>query len=407
MNTSGFGTRDNPPVVAIFTYHQVEGERAGRIDFQTQGIAFSTDKGRTWTKYDGNPVIFSPGIKDFRDPKVFWESAQNQWVMTLAVKDHVEFYVSKDLKEWKKSGEFGKEDGSHGGVWECPDLFLLRTADGVEKYVLLVSINPGAPNRGSGTQYFLGNFDGATFINDTPGENSGWVDWGTDNYAGVSFSGIPREDGRTITMGWMSNWLYAQVVPTETWRSAMTVPRTLSLMEMNNKLVLSSAPVHELAVLRDSTITVPQFLQADDSVSTTATFPAGKIELIAEVDKVSVDKDFEWVFTNDHNDVLIIGHHGDTHELYIDRTRSGDVSFSQDFPGIHTAKRISRDTNIRFTILLDVSSVEIFIDQGTLVMTDLVFPESPYTTVQVFSGTRGVAIDTLQINTLKSIWSAE
>ena len=229
-NTTGFGSKENPPMVAIFTYHDPEGEKNKTIDFQTQGIAYSLDKGRTWTKYEGNPVIPNPGIKDFRDPKVIWHQDTQKWVMSLAVKDHISFYSSKDLKSWKLESDFGEKAGAHGGVWECPDLFPLKDQNGNEKWVLLVSINPNGPQGGSATQYFVGDFDGKTF---TPNHDKiKWIDYGADNYAGVTFSDIPAEDGRRLFIGWMSNWQYAQVVPTYTWRSAMTIPRELTLKKI-------------------------------------------------------------------------------------------------------------------------------------------------------------------------------
>ena len=161
-NTSGFAKNGEVPLVAIFTYHLMEGEKAGRNDFQTQGIAYSLDNGDTWTKYENNPVIGNPGIRDFRDPKVFWHEESEQWIMALVAGDHAKFYSSPDLKQWKFLSDFGKYQGAHGGVWECPDLFKLK-AEGTEeeKWVLIISINPGAPNGGSGTQYFIGEFDGA------------------------------------------------------------------------------------------------------------------------------------------------------------------------------------------------------------------------------------------------------
>jgi fructan beta-fructosidase len=203
-NTSGLGTAEAPPMVAIYTYHDPGGERQGRIDFQTQGIAYSVDKGRTWTKYEKNPVLPNPGIRDFRDPKVSWNEVSKQWVMTLAVKDHIEFYGSPDLKKWSKLSEFGNTIGAHGGVWECPDLFSLKDGEGNSKWVLFVSINPGGPQGGSATQYFIGNFDGKNFMpQDTLAR---WIDYGADNYAGVTWSDIPASDGRRLFIGWMSNW---------------------------------------------------------------------------------------------------------------------------------------------------------------------------------------------------------
>ena len=166
-NTSGFGKDGQPPLIAIFTHHDPVGEKAGRNDFQYQSIAYSNDKGRTWTKYEGNPVVPNPGIRDFRDPKVIWDKDSEQWIMVFAAWDHVKFYASPNLKDWTHLSDFGKAWGSHAGVWECPDLFPMQVeGSATQKWVLLLSINPGSVNGGSGTQYFVGDFDGKDFVLD-------------------------------------------------------------------------------------------------------------------------------------------------------------------------------------------------------------------------------------------------
>ncbi|MEL6925104.1 MAG: glycoside hydrolase family 32 protein, partial [Bacteroidota bacterium] len=263
-NTSGFGKDGAPPMIAIFTHHEPEGARdESNKTFQYQSIAYSNDKGRSWTKYEGNPVVPNPGIRDFRDPKVSWHEASNQWVMVFAAWDQVKFYGSPDLKKWTHLSDFGKTHGSHGGVWECPDLFPLQVEGTNEtKYVLLVSINPGAPNGGSGTQYFVGDFDGRSFVLDenfsgqVQNENGVWIDYGRDNYAGVTWSDIPETDGRRLFLGWMSNWHYAQVVPTDTWRSAMTLPRVLSLKKTDRGYQLFTQMAKEVEQLRNQSATL-------------------------------------------------------------------------------------------------------------------------------------------------------
>ena len=241
-NTSGLGTVGKPPLVAAFTYHDINGERAGRNDFQTQAIAYSLDNGDSWTKYEGNPVLGNDGIKDFRDPKVFWHEASQKWIMVLVAGEHAMFYSSPDLKEWTYLSEFGREQGAHGGVWECPDLFPLKVVGSDQEiWVLIISINPNAPNGGSGTQYFLGSFDGTTFTSDQ--QEARWLDWGTDNYAGVTYNNVPGN--QRIFIGWMSNWDYARDTPTEKWRSAMTVPRSLSLRETGSVISLFNYPIYD------------------------------------------------------------------------------------------------------------------------------------------------------------------
>ncbi|MFW6101806.1 MAG: glycoside hydrolase family 32 protein, partial [Bacteroidota bacterium] len=223
----------------------------------TQSIAYSTNGGDTWTKYEDNPVIKNPGIKDFRDPKVFWHEKTSRWIMVLAAGDHVRFYSSPDLKEWRLESKFGEGVGAHGGVWECPDLFTLAL-DGDEqneKSVLLVSINPGAPNGGSGTQYFVGDFDGHRFVNESKGHQ--WIDYGTDNYAGVTWSNVPE---REIFIGWMNNWTYADTIPTSTWRGSMTLPRKLTLSTVGGNPRLVSQPMKEICALKEEVFSLKYFL---------------------------------------------------------------------------------------------------------------------------------------------------
>ena len=233
-NTSGFGKNGKAPLVAIFTTHNFEGEKSGTNNFQNQAIAFSNDHGQTWTKFSGNPVIKNPGIRDFRDPKVMWYEPQKKWVMTLATKDRITFYSSRDLKNWVKESEFGAILGEHAGVWECPDLFTLNDK-GKKIWVLVVNINPGGPNGGSATQYFLGDFNGKTFT--VSHKDIKWLDYGPDEYAGITWS---NTGDRKIFLGWMSNWQYAEKVPTTIWRGATTLPRELKLKHAGNKMFVTS-----------------------------------------------------------------------------------------------------------------------------------------------------------------------
>ena len=249
-NTSGLGKNGQVPLVAIFTQHSMEGEKAGRNDYQNQSIAYSNDDGKTWIKYEGNPVLKNPGITDFRDPKVMWYEPQKKWIMTLATKDCITFYSSKNLKSWVKESEFGATIGAHGGVWECPDLFTLDN-NGKKVWALIVSINPGGPNKGSATQYFIGDFDGNKFVPQTTDVK--WIDYGPDNYAGITWS---NTGSRKIFLGWMSKWMYANAVPTETWKNAMTIPRELKLKQVGNNLLIASEPVAELTKIQTKPITI-------------------------------------------------------------------------------------------------------------------------------------------------------
>lgn len=381
-NTTGFGTEGNPAMVAIYTYHDMAGEKAGNIDFQTQGIAYSLDKGRTWTKYEGNPVLKNPGIRDFRDPKVSWYEPEQKWVMILAVKDRAEIYSSKDLKSWTKESEFGEAIGAHGGVWECPDLFPLEVANDTTKWVMLISINPGGPQGGSATQYFVGDFDGKTF---TPDDTEiRWVDYGADNYAGVTFSNIPDEDGRTIFMGWMSNWQYAQDVPTEKWRSAMTIPRELNLVKQDTSYLLKSTPVSEIQNL---------FIVSDKIES--SEFSVYDSTYVITLDR----EDLRKISVNFSNDA------GETYHVYVkdntlvsDRTKAGMSKFSDVFAAVHEAP-FDGIIPKKLQIFVDVSSVEIFINDGELVMTELLFPTTSYNKINVYG-----KVDKFTVSPIRSIW---
>lgn len=369
-NSSGLGSAENPPIVAIFTYHNMEGERSGAADYQSQGIAFSTDKGRTWTKFDGNPVLPNQGIRDFRDPKVSeitGADGTKSWVMTLAAQDRIQFFNSPDLKTWTFLSEFGVGIGAHGGVWECPDLIPLQTPNGETKWILIVSINPGGPQKGSASQYFIGNFENGTF---TPDDTMiRWLDFGPDNYAGVTWANLPQDQNRTLFIGWMSNWLYGQQVPSQSWRSAMTVARELSLIDINGTLLLKSAPAKELEALRADEIEVNQ----------ASNLPSQAVEIVAELDGTDA---FELIVSNELGEKLVI-----TKEMgliSVDRYMAGKADFHPDFAAMHSAPMSWEAKELR--IFLDASSVEVFVNNGELVVTSLLFPNSPWKKIEFIKG---------------------
>lgn len=362
-NTSGLA---HQPLVAVFTY-----DKQG---FETQAVAFSADNGRSWQKYDKNPVIKNPGEKDFRDPKVFWHQPSGYWIMSLAVKDHIAFYRSANLTEWEKTGTFGKEYGSHGGVWECPDLFpLSHTPTGTTKWILLVSINPGGPNGGSATQYFIGQFDGKTFTCDEDPATVHWLDYGPDNYAGVTWNNTP--DQRRIFIGWMSNWNYGQVVPTDTWRSAMTLPRELSLHQVDNSYYVASLPVKQLEMLRIS----EQVLETGRDIPFNALAELElTLNLTDETDEAGVE------FTNSRNEQLRIGYYRPTNRFYIDRSKAGQTNFSPQFVQVTYAPRTAKTQQVTMRMVLDVASVELFADNGLTCLTSIFFPSEKFNRFRLY-----------------------
>ena len=407
-NTSGFGSAANPPLVAVFTYDDQLRENLAPVGFQSQGIAYSTDEGRTWTKYDGNPVLQNPDVHDFRDPKVFWFEDRKRWIMTLAVGNHVGFYSSADLKTWTHESDFGADRGAHDGVWECPDLIELpvprKAADGAtaHRHVLLVSVGAGAPNGGSGTQYFVGHFDGREFTTDVtvPGTPR-WVDYGTDDYAGSTWSGTTPGD-RQLFIGWMSNWDYANSVPTTRWRSAMTAPRELNLARTADGIELRSLPARELASLRTSEQLIGRQIVSHSMNLTVPGSTAGLLDLDIRLNSRRAHR-VELTFANAENQRTVFRIDAAAHRYEVDRTASGAVDFSPKFAGVQTAPMIGRSTHVVVRALLDRSSIELFINDGQTVFTTIVFPTTPYDRVTL-DGDQDVELEGAQVHTLQSIW---
>ncbi|WP_299129748.1 glycoside hydrolase family 32 protein [uncultured Winogradskyella sp.] len=408
-NTSGFGKDGVTPVVAIYTYHNMDGEKAGDIDFQTQGIAYSLDEGMTWTKYSDNPVIKNPGIKDFRDPKVIWHNQTNKWIMSLAAGNKIMFYSSANLIDWTLQSEFGADKGEHGGVWECPDLFPIKVEGTDEEiWVLLVSINPSGPNGGSATQYFIGDFNGQNFTldwafaNQLKRENAVWLDYGRDNYAGVTWSNIPEDDGRRLFIGWMSNWDYARDVPTYKWRSTMTIPRTLKLKKQNNDYYIASKPVAELNNFVEKNIEKEALsIETQHSLLEDKNVDLSKAKLSFTLSQL---KNFMYSvkFYNTLGDTLTIGLDNANKTFFIDRRQSGKVDFSKKFaPKISTASYTAQLKAVNIDIVLDKTSVEVFYNNGMYVMTELFFPNAPFDDFSIVSEDQSFLIDDLKIETLK------
>ncbi len=543
-NTSGLGMGGEGPLVAIFSHHSQKVEMTGSDKFQYQSIAYSNDKGRTWTMYEGNPVLPNPGIRDFRDPKVIWHDASEQWVMALATLYDLAFYGSPDLKSWELLSKFGTDLGSHEGVWECPDLFPITDDKGNERWVIIQNMNPGNPNGGSGVQYFIGDFDGKKFkvddqfmkllkpipastpqgiifedftngyqnwelegeafnhsspadhhassiatgveevgvitsksfkiekpfinfkigggnhrgrtcmalvidgkyVREVDGhgeeelkwrgwnvsaykgkeaqlkiidkhsgewgyimvdeitfadeianeEQSGsvWLDAGRDNYAGVTWSNVP--DGRRIFIGWLSNWAYAQVVPTEKWRSAMTLPTVLDIVHIDGIPRLKMNPVKELKSIVAGDKKAIDLKAVNDLDNGLA-----KIEL--QFDK-PVEESIGFRISNDKNEHIYFAYNPKNNVFSLDRRQSGDVSFSADFPSISKVQRIQNADKINVVAYLDHSSIEIFIDDGLNVFTEIFFPSQPFDQLTIINGKGSGTKVSGSIQAVERIW---
>ncbi len=400
-NTSGFGSQDNPPMVAIYTGHHTDKK------LQDQRIAYSTDNGRTWTKYEDNPVV-DEGMENFRDPKVFWHEETGKWMMVVALPTEykVRFYGSDNLRQWDLLSEFGPSGGT-GGIWECPDLFKLPVegSEGESRWVLQVDMNPGAVAGGSGGQYFVGDFDGQTFTQDPQNEGqTNWVDYGRDFYAVQSYSDIPEEDGRRIWLAWMNNWDYAEKIPTNPWRSSMTVPRALGLISTEEGYRLTQKPVQELQELRTNHTKVENLSIAPKNAARPE-FQGKKYELIAELDVGDAEK-VGFKVRKGENDETVIGYDVQQQELYVDRTNSGDIDFDSSFVSVERAPMRMENNRIRLHIFVDWSSVEVLGNSGSVSITDRIFPASNSEGLELFSEGGTATMISMDIWELNSVWEA-
>lgn len=567
-NTSGLGTAENPPLVAIFTYHNDVEARKHNPNFQTQGVAYSLDKGRTWTPYAKNPVLIGPNIPDFRDPKVSWYEPEKKWIMTLAVQNHVSFYSSKDLLSWKHESDFGLDFGVHAGVWECPDLIRIPVQNSKDnKYILLVSINPGGPNGGSATQYFVGDFDGTefkldaqmrrqvaktsalfpagkvfesfegglgnwdvtgngfsigaiptnslsvkgitsfqgnnqlgslangdsgtgrmlskTFVIDFPYinflvgggnipeklsvnllvdgkpvlsasgtssnkinmvswdvntyknkpaqieivdnategwghidvdqfvfakeaahveiEHTNWLDYGTDDYAGVTWSNIQDGDGRRLFLGWMNNWDYANEVPTDAWRGAMTIPRELRLYKKTEGYRVSSVPVAELNSLRTKSFSRrASVVESSINLSELAHLDSGLFELDLNI-LANSSKQIKLDIGNNLNEKVSLILDRASNQLILDRTQAGKSRFHKGFASKQFAPIDGKAKSYKLQVYQDASSIEVFVNNGETTMTALVYPNEAYTHVALSTDAR-IELAQWSIYQLDSIW---
>lgn len=399
-NTSGLGTAENPPLVAIFTTNNNATKK------QTQTLAYSIDDGTTWTRYTGNPVLDIDSTS-FRDPKVSWYEPTKSWLMpvSMASKKKIAFYSSKDLKTWQHLSDFGPA-GASGGEWECPDLFPMNVDDNPQntKWVLLVNMNPGGRVGGSATQYFTGTFDGTKFTSDNAtgvgGEQARWLDFGADFYAGVTY-GDATGDQR-IVHAWMSNWLYGTKIPTSPWRGAMTTPRKLSLKTVGGKTDLFQQPVSGLAGLHGSA-----GAKLTDTALNNQTLPVEGGAQQMEIETVLQPTDAQKVGVNVRtggNELTQIGYDAKTKELYIDRTKSGDVSFHSKFPAVHRVPVALKDGQLKLRLIVDSSSVEVFANDGEVAMTDQIFPDPASTGLSVFADGGNAQVKSLTAWNLASIW---
>ncbi len=393
-DTAGFGS---DAVIALYTSAAAS---------QVQSLAHSNNNGNTFEIYPGNPVITLES--EARDPNMFWNEATGEWNLVLAhaLEHEMLVFTSPDMKQWTLQSAFGKGLGAQDGVWECPDLFELAV-DGSDqkKWVLICNINPGGPFGGSATQYFIGEFDGKTFTPDRDADGNvptKWMDYGKDHYATVSWSNAP--DNRRTVIGWMSNWQYAAEVPTMQYRSANTLPREIGLFRASDgEIYTSCTPSPEIGALRGNASVKKRSFTAGKKSRTFALPEAngGICEITLEITpKKGVPVNL--TLANEAGNKVEMVYNPAESTFSFDRYQSGQTDFSQDFPAITTAPAFTDGGNLRLRIFIDRSSIEVFEQNGRFAMTNLVFPESPYTTLSVNAPAGNARIENLAIYPLRT-----
>ena len=398
-NSSGLcrnsDAQDRSCLIAIYT--------AAHAKRQNQYLAFSNDRGRTWTNYSGNPVA-DLQAEDFRDPNVFWYEPQHKWVMIAVLADHrrAVIFDSRDLKHWRRRSTFGPA-GDSEGQWECPDLIELPVEGTTERrWVLIVNRNPGAPAGGTGVRYLIGSFDGSTFIPENPQRPPLWADYGKDFYATNTWNDLPSSDHRRVWIGWISNWLYANAEPTALWRGAQSIPRELRLRRYSDGLRLVQNPIRELQSLRGESIQADNVSIAEASREIqSAGLASDAFEMEVELATDGSSETGLRLRKNDNQETLV-GFDPSRSEVFIDRSHSGEVSFSPDFPGRHTAT-IESGARVNLHLFVDRSSVELFVNDGERVLTDRIYPHADSNQLELYS-TDGGKVISLRYWPLKSIW---
>ena len=390
-NVAGYGTG------TILAFYTSASDKNGQI----QCLAYSNDNGRTFTKYDKNPILRSSDRrKDFRDPKVFWYAPGNKWIMIVAADKEMCFYDSEDLKDWNYMSSFGEGYGVQPCQFECPDMVELPVDGDTEhkKWALIVNVNPGCYFGGSATQYFIGDFDGTRFICDSKPDVTKWLDWGKDHYATVTWSDAP--DNRRIAIAWMSNWQYANDVPTSQYRSPNSVPRDLGLFTVGGETYLQSAPSPELQKLRD--ISKKRSFRVNGTRTVKEMIPVneGAYEIELSIKNLHADV-IGFRLYNDKGEEVDMQYDMKENRFSMDRRRSGDVGFNENFPALTWTAVESGKNELKLHLFVDKSSVEAFGDGGRFAMTNQVFPSEPYNHIDFYSKGGAYKVDSFIVYRLK------
>ena len=395
-NTTGFARKAGQiPMVAIYTAHIIPDKSKPDNYKQNQHIAYSLDNGRSWIKYAGNPVL-DFNKRDFRDPKVLWHETTKKWIMAtvLPEKHIVQLFSSPNLKEWQHLSDFGPA-GDTNDIWECPDLLQVPVTGkpGETKWVL---INSGQTTM----QYFVGSFDGTRFHNENPAGKILRPDYGPDYYAAITFNNLPAGNA-PILLGWANNWKYAQSIPTNPWRSAMSLPRELSLRKDGDTWVLLQQPLHSLQQLRSSKVELENIAVTKESV---LPVKGQVLEMDITITPAAAGSCGIRIAVG-ANQSFIIGYNADTKNLFTDRSNSGNTTFHEDFKSwlrTETPVELQND-QLRLHLYFDKSIVEVFVNDGDKVLTTQIFPEEGSGGVVLFSDQK-TNFPSVKWWRLKSVW---
>ena len=406
-NVAGYG------VGSILVFYTSASDKNGQI----QCLAFSKDNGRTFTKYEKNPILCpADGLRDFRDPKVFRYEPEDKWVMIVSADKEMRFYDSKNLKDWNYMSSFGEGYGVQPCQFECPDMVELPVDGDLnrKKWALIVNVNPGCYFGGSATQYFTGDFDGKKFSCDSQSNVTKWLDWGKDHYATVCFSNTGE---RTIAVPWMSNWQYCNIVPTKQFRSANALPRELSLYTQDGEIYLSAVPVPEIKTLRKEKKEIPAFTVANDyHIDSLLADNDGAYELALEItageaeimgfslfndkgEKVDIYFNLpekRLVMDRTKSGIVDFGKKSVSHEIEVhDRRKTTSINYIDDF-ALATWAPIKKENKYTLDVFVDKCSVEIFLNGGKVAMTNLIFPSEPYNRMCFYSKGGSFQVDSFK-----------
>ena len=394
-NTSGFGKAGKTPIVAVYTGHADHNPKNPAERLENQQIAYSLDNGRTFTKYAGNPVV-DLDQKDFRDPKVFWHEPTQKWIMVVVLpfEHNIKFYGSPNLKEWTHLSDFGPQ-GDIKDIWECSDLLEipLKGNPDKKKWVLINS-------QQYTMQYFVGEFDGTKFTNENPADKIYRPDYGADNYAAITYNNLPSNH-LPVIVGWASNWSYCKLVPTSPWKGSMTLPRTMQLEKRDGEWIMLQQPIAAVEKLR-----YEPYSASNIRISGSKTIPVktqtAEIDLtIQPVD--ATDAGIRLFVGKDKS--ITIGYYKESGKLYIDRTNSGNTTFSPEFAKwLRTEVPITIKDKLRLRIFIDKTLVEVFVNDGETVLTTQLFPEASQTGIEVFSNGEKAMVSSIKVWKLKSVW---